>query len=340
MGAQDSADPPDGGPQRRASTGRWRTAIVLGAAIAFTGLCGGAPASPADPCSAPFGEPARTPTASAVVMFPRPQHFAVLATADGAAWHLYAIGEIIPDARRTGQGYRVEDISGVSLRLRHTLTGTPSRVAIGSVVPDTAGRVLQWTVALEGVEYRYIADTAAQTCEPRLIAIREACAHLEVIISELHHRSTESPAAPRPGTGRVGGAGWDMVLTSTGANSYEMRAADVQAAMAHGSDLLMQALTSARPTFSLEEGIGLSVRSPVASGVFGPHGFRVDSPNLAQRAGIEIGDVIVAVNGQAITGVSDLFRIYQWARTDRNIATMSVDVLREGQVATKTFRIR
>jgi S1-C subfamily serine protease len=66
----------------------------------------------------------------------------------------------------------------------------------------------------------------------------------------------------------------------------------------------------------------------------------VSDPKLAARGGFATGDVILAVNGQSVTGFSDLYRIYQDVRRNSTLATVSVDVERQGQVMTKTYRIR
>ena len=125
-----------------------------------------------------------------------------------------------------------------------------------------------------------------------------------------------------------------------GPDTYEISAADAQMALDHGGKILMDAMATIRPMLSLDQGMAFRVQSPVADGVLGPRGFRVDSPNLAKRAGIETGDVVVAVNGQPITGFSDLFQLYQQAKRDPGIAVIELNLQRQGQPLTKTYRIR
>ena len=73
---------------------------------------------------------------------------------------------------------------------------------------------------------------------------------------------------------------------------------------------------------------------------FTPRGFRVSSPNLAARAGLNTGDVILAVNGQSVAGFADVFRLYQDVRRNPGLTSVSVDIERQGQLVTKTYRIR
>jgi len=65
----------------------------------------------------------------------------------------------------------------------------------------------------------------------------------------------------------------------------------------------------------------------------------VSSPNLAERAGLEMGDVVVAVNQQPITGFGDLFRLYRKVKADQSLSAVEVQLERQGQLVTKTYRI-
>jgi S1-C subfamily serine protease len=72
----------------------------------------------------------------------------------------------------------------------------------------------------------------------------------------------------------------------------------------------------------------------------GPRGFKVTSPNLAERAGLEMGDVVLAINQQPINGFGDVFRLYRQVKADQSLSTVEVKLERQGQLVTKTFRIR
>jgi S1-C subfamily serine protease len=61
---------------------------------------------------------------------------------------------------------------------------------------------------------------------------------------------------------------------------------------------------------------------------------------LAAQAGLVSGDVILAVNGQPVTSFADVFRLYQDVRRNPALTIVSVAIERQGQVVTKTYRIR
>ena len=129
-------------------------------------------------------------------------------------------------------------------------------------------------------------------------------------------------------------------VTERGANTYEVSAADLQQALDHGGRVLAEAWPTVWPLVSLREGISLQVRSPIADGVFEARGFRVTSPNLAQRAGIEVGDVLLAANGQSVNGFGDVYRLYQRVRRDSRLSVVEVSLERQGVSVTKIYRIR
>ena len=60
----------------------------------------------------------------------------------------------------------------------------------------------------------------------------------------------------------------------------------------------------------------------------------------AGKAGIQAGDVVVAINQQPINGFGDVFRLYRQVKADQNLSTVEVKLERQGQLVTKTYRIR
>ncbi len=280
---------------------------------------------------------------SALVSFPVPQRFAIVGASHGKRRHLYGAGDLIPSGRPDGQGLRVESVLPDALVLGHPGRGSSVRMGVGVVIPESGGRRLEGTALLEAVEYAYVASATAPELEPRLVRIQDRCARLEV---------DRVPPAPVPpvatasaGQRRVpppleDAIGENLRVTAVGPNAYEVRVMDAQAAREHGTQAFMEAVPTIRPTVSLDNGVGFHVRSAVADGTFGSQGFRVDSPKLAERAGLEAGDVITAVNGQPVSGFGDVYRLYQQAKRDQAISSIAVELQRHGQLMTKTYRIR
>jgi S1-C subfamily serine protease len=99
--------------------------------------------------------------------------------------------------------------------------------------------------------------------------------------------------------------------------------------------VLAEAWPTLWPRVSLQDGVSLQLRSPVADGVLGPRGFRVTSPNLAERAGIELGDVVLAVNGQAVNSLGDLYSLYQQVQREARLSTVELGLERHGVPVTK-----
>jgi S1-C subfamily serine protease len=80
--------------------------------------------------------------------------------------------------------------------------------------------------------------------------------------------------------------------------------------------------------------------SPVADGILGPRGFRVTSPNLARQAGLEVGDVILMVNGQQINSFGDLYAVYRNLKRAGHRLRVDVSLERQGVPVTKTYLLR
>jgi len=129
-------------------------------------------------------------------------------------------------------------------------------------------------------------------------------------------------------------------VKGAGRDAYDISSADLRMAMNHGGQVLMEAWSAVRPMLSWDQGINFQVKSAIADGVLGSHGFRVTSPKLAERAGLEAGDVVLAVNDQPINGFGDVFRVYRQVRANQNLSVVEVKLERQGQVLTKTYRIR
>ena len=288
---------------------------------------------------------------SAEVTFGAPQRFAVVVETRTNRRRLYGTKDFILDGKGAEQGFVVEEVRADGVLVRDMRSQKPVRVALGEVMPGAEARRLAETALLEGVHYYYVTPQGSPDPEARVLQIRAQRAVLAVdtaVIRTAHTAAPPESAEGAPareyaiqtqnrldatllGKVRVKGAGRD---------NYEVSAADLRMAMAHGEQVLMEAWSAVRPTLSWSQGINFRVTSPIADGVLGPNGFRVTSPNLAERAGIEMGDVVLAVNNQPINGFGDVFRLYRQVKADQRISTVELKLERQGQLVTKTYRIR
>jgi hypothetical protein len=307
---------------------------------------------PVTPVSrAPIEATVPSPSPTAEVTFASPQRFAIVSDPRSNTRRLYTSGDFLPDPKAAGHGFLVDTLHPDGLQIRDTRGPKSFRVEVGGVIPGSGGRRLEATVLLDGVEYRYVTAGNAVDPEPRLLQIRERRGHLEVDITGPQIVAMAVPSAPPvppPATDRslqlerrLDKAILEKVrVKPAGPDTYEINAADAQMAFDHGGRILAEAMSTIRPILSLDQGMNFSVKSAVADGVLGPRGFRVVSPNMAERAGIEAGDVVLAINGQPINGFPDLFRLYQQVKRDPNISIVELNLQRQGQLMTKTYRLR
>jgi membrane-associated protease RseP (regulator of RpoE activity) len=211
-----------------------------------------------------------------------------------------------------------------------------------------ADRRVTATAFLRHLEYRYRPASQALDPEARVLDLRG-----DRVIVEMDTPSASSPQAVAAAPGGDislpvidSSAKLDETLLgrvrvrAAGRDTYEVNAADLQDVLDQTGRVLAEAWPTVRPTISIQEGVAMQVRSAVADGTFGSRGFRVSDPKMAARGGLTAGDVILAVNGQSVTGFSDVYRIYQDVRRNSTLATVSLDIERQGQLMTKTYRIR
>ena len=104
--------------------------------------------------------------------------------------------------------------------------------------------------------------------------------------------------------------------------------------------LLTEALSSATPSFSQGYGIALKLDTSLGTGTLDRRGFLIGYAKLARRAGLEVGDRILFVNGQPVNSIGGLVRIYRQLRSDPSLSEVKVVINRNNQLQTLTYRIR
>jgi len=285
------------------------------------------------------------------VVFETPRHFVALLEPSTKLQRLYGAGDIIPDANGPGGEYQITQIEKGRVQLSRLRGGKATWIAVGGVIPGRAGWRVIGTPSLRMVEYRYVRTGGALDAEPRVVELGEDAARLEVDISLTVSASpavasavgaTSMPAPPSPEAGRK----FENTLLGrvrvkpTADDSYEINAADLNAALESGVQLLAEAWPKVWPSGPVRGGVSLDIQSPIADGTLGPRGFRVTSPNLAERGGVQVGDLIVGVNGQPVNGFADVYRVYRQMQRDPHLSLIQLDVVRQGQHLTKTYRIR
>jgi S1-C subfamily serine protease len=121
---------------------------------------------------------------------------------------------------------------------------------------------------------------------------------------------------------------------------WEVDAKDVQAAMESGEAIINNALSQGRVNASIAGGMELEVRTPIADVRVDRKGFLITSPNLARRAGLQVGDRILGLNGLPIDGFFALLRAYRSIKNDSSTRTITLTIERNEQPLTLTYKIR
>ena len=104
--------------------------------------------------------------------------------------------------------------------------------------------------------------------------------------------------------------------------------------------LLAEALSSATPRLTTGYGIALHMDTSLGTGTLDRRGFLIGYGRLARRAGLEVGDRILFVNGQPVNSVGGLYRIYRSLTSDSSLSEVKVVINRDNQMQTLTYRIR
>jgi len=104
--------------------------------------------------------------------------------------------------------------------------------------------------------------------------------------------------------------------------------------------LLTEALSSATPSFTRGYGIALTLDTSLGMGTLDRRGLLIGYAKLARRAGLEVGDRILFVNGQPVNSIGGLYRIYRTFKSDSALSEIKVVINRNNQMRTLTYRIR
>jgi hypothetical protein len=121
---------------------------------------------------------------------------------------------------------------------------------------------------------------------------------------------------------------------------YEVNKSDFLAVLENAGRVLAELRPFVLPSFSLARGFEYQVTSAASDGVLSPKGFTVWDAKMATRAGIEMGDTILNVNGRAVDGVASLYKIYQDLRENPTVARIEVQLERAGQRLLKVYQMR
>jgi hypothetical protein len=280
--------------------------------------------------------------ASAEVRFPEPVRYAVVLREPGKARMVFTRGDVLFRSGGLSQSWTVERVEAQTLILRAGPRGRRLSLPPGNPIPGFPGHRFTGTVLLDQVHYRYRAVERVAHSGPVLVDVTGTRATLEV---EILRRPQPSVAVRPEGTSepraRLDGELLSKVrVREVSPGLYDVNAADVQAALEHTGRVLAEVWPAMQPTLSLQTGLQYRITSAASDGVLTLQGFTVTVPKLAERFGIEAGDTILHVNGQAVDGFASAYGIYRAVQSDPGLRAAQVELDRRGTRLTKTYRVR
>jgi hypothetical protein len=123
-------------------------------------------------------------------------------------------------------------------------------------------------------------------------------------------------------------------------DTWEVPGQSVKQLGNHVGPLLTETLRSASPTVTMKDGVGLKLHNSLGSGTLDRRGFKIGYAKMAQRTGLEVGDMILSVNEQPVNSAGGLFRIYRTLKSDSTVSEVKVVIERNNTLRTLTYRIR
>jgi PDZ domain-containing protein len=286
------------------------------------------------------GQPGSVSEASAEVGLPTPARFAIVLHATTKVGMLYARGDVVSHLQDPTHYLTIERVEEGALFVRMGRRGQPRTLRAGAPLPGFPDVIFAGTVWLDELRYQYRVVGHRVYQEPTLVSLEGSRAILE---AEVLRPTVPTPAPQSPPPTR---AILDANLLSqvqvreVGPGLYEVPVEDARAVLDNAGRVLADLAPIVLPFFSVQKGMQYRIKSAAGDGILGGQGFTVNIPKLAERAGIEVGDTILSVNGQSVDGLPSLFRIFRTIRRDPDLRTVEMALERQGKRLTKTYRLR
>lgn len=317
---------PDG---RERGSLRWLPAMAMGPlalVLAFPLVAGAQEVLPA------FDQP-YAPRVIATQEFRPPTTMAVISDSQGHRLLLGLGDPIFPTGDEAAALGVITDIRPDTLMVR--AGGNPESIAVnrGGRIGTRGGLTYEASVLVQAVQYRTrtVAEPGKRSAggEWYLVEIRDARAVLQ------------RDALPPPSPAEVLEERIRNVrLVAVAPHTWEVSSADVRTAMESGEAIAVHALGNGNIGVSVGPGLEAEIKTPLANVRLGGQGLLVTDPMLAQRAGLQVGDRIIAVNDQPIQGMSGLVQAYIGIKRTPNLSNVRVLIERQGLPLTLTYRVR
>ncbi len=328
----------------RNSNQRYGRPSIAGATL-ITSLWLAAFVAPWIPSGVASGEPSvgLSNTGSGVVRLSEPKGFAVLRhTADGRR-SLYGPGEAISHPMDPLLVLMVEQIVGTDLVVRESPGGRRWVLQPGNLVPGFAGLVFAATARLAEIRYEFTSVEEVVDDTPLLLSLSGSMAVLRKEVLRSRSNVVEPPSSESPVAKKLLDSAAEQIeaipVRQVGDHTYELEREDVLSVLGPMAELLTELSPVVTPALSVITG-PVPISTEVGDGVLGRGGLTVTRLRVAQTFGVEVGDIIVSVNGREISTPLDAWWVLQETliRNPR-LSRARVNIVREGRLLTKTYRI-
>ncbi|OLC40818.1 MAG: hypothetical protein AUH74_07220 [Nitrospirae bacterium 13_1_40CM_4_62_6] len=313
------------------------------------------------PASVPAAGPPAQPQDSVVTMgensaeitLPRPTRYVVLLHEAGKVRTLHTRGDVLFHPQDPGRSITIERIDGETILLRESHKTQARTVRVGKPIPGFPGLRFTETVMLEKIQYQSRPIDHLAHPEPVVVALERS--HAIVVVEVL--RTVSSPpsaslAGAAPGSGGPQATPMqrrkldptlfeELPVKEVEPNTYEVDATAVGPAIENVGQVLADLQPMVAPALSMQSGLTFNLTSSVVDGTLSNAGFTVTNSKIAQRFGIEVGDIIKQFNGHEVNSPLNAWMTYQEFIIRNPLQSeMRVDFQRNGTPMTKMYRVR
>ena len=226
----------------------------------------------------------------------------------------------------------IQTVTPGSLTIRLWRDGQEARGFLGRPLPGAPDLTVEDFVAVRNIEYRY--RPLPPATEPLLngelyfAGMEEECAILkrDVDPAELTREAQQHLAT--------------IPIVEVAPRTWEIRADDLQSGLGASGVIVNRAAQTGQFGLAVGPGLGVEFKTPLADVRLDQKGFLITDPSLASRAGLQVGDRVVAVNENPISGISDALRVYQQIKSTPAIREVRISLERNEQPIILTYRIR
>jgi hypothetical protein len=226
----------------------------------------------------------------------------------------------------------IQTVTPGSLTIRLSRDGKEVPGFLGRPLPGAPDLTVDDVVAVSNIEYRYRQlppDTAPLlNGELYFAGMEEECAILKRDVDPAKlAREAQQHLATIP-------------IVEVASHTWEIRAEDLQSGLGASGVVVNRAFQTGQLGLGIGSGLGVEFKTPLADVQLDRKGFLITNPSLAARAGLQVGDRVVAVNESPISGISDALRVYQQIKNTPAIREVRLSLERNAQPITLTYRIR